>query len=374
MVTVCVDRHPCSGSGPSASAKVKRKATRMLYNTSTSRWQILSLARFILSLIVIIGHIASFITVGKGWPSIGLWLNQGSAVFGFLVISGYSIAASLDSSERNFIARRIVRIYPTYLLSLMFAALVGAMMQTSVTFPDGTVISKPTWQQFVVMIVMLQTFVAGPVSTNGVLWSLAVEWWNYMFAPFIKNLRTPILLILLASSLAYNVLSQPYNAAILMWGKSFFCISWYWLVGFIYYRHRRTPVGYAILFIPLLFAYSSGTPVGRAVIIGFSAVALCDEVQIPIKYKSISGWLGDISYPIYAFHFPVMIFATILHVVSGEIMFIATILVSAISLNFIESPIHKWFYNQFALVKKRVDGSSSNYRDSSELINKAFEN
>jgi hypothetical protein len=60
-----------------------------------SRWALLAGTRFVLAMVVLVGHMSMFNPVGHWWTRFGVYLDQTSAVFGFLLISGYSIAASI---------------------------------------------------------------------------------------------------------------------------------------------------------------------------------------------------------------------------------------------------------------------------------------
>ena len=85
---------------------------------NNDQWALLAGLRFFLSMTVILGHCALLINTDKtGIFGAGL-LNPGSAVFGFFILSGYSIAASLDRDVSDFYRRRIVRIWPLYIATL----------------------------------------------------------------------------------------------------------------------------------------------------------------------------------------------------------------------------------------------------------------
>ena len=310
-------------------------------NADSSKWALLGFARFVLAFVVMTGHISSAITMGHGWTKWGLWLNQGSAVFGFLLISGYSIAASLEKRPGGFYVRRAWRIYPVYLVAILFSLAVCLLSQESIVFPDGDIILMPTVAQVVAALFMLQTIVSLPIATNGPLWTLAIEWWNYMLAPLLRKAPSFIVAALALASLEYDIRLHPSDVSRLVHGQTFLCISWYWLVGFLYYRFRRTPWGYVILFLPVMAAYSSDIFVGRAVIVGLLAIALCDEIRVYPSLIKLMNWLGEISYPIYVFQIPVMLFCTFWHIQYSLVVSAVTVVVSALVHNGIELPLRK---------------------------------
>ena len=318
----------------------------------SSKWALLGFARFVLAFVVMTGHISSAITMWHGWTKWGLWLNQGSAVFGFLLISGYSIAASLEKNTDRFYVRRIGRIYPIYLVAILFSLAVCLLSQDQITFPNGDVISMPVASQVVAAVFMLQTIVSLPIATNGPLWTLAIEWWNYMLAPLLKKAPSLLIALLAAASLEYDIHQHPSDVSRLVHGQTFLCISWYWLVGFLYYRHRRTPWGYVLLFLPVLMAYSSDIFVGRAVIVGLLAIALCDEIRISSNLIKLMNWLGDISYPIYVFQIPVMLFCTFWHVTYSLVVCAVTVVISAIVHSWFEVPVRKLWMQKLGSGRK----------------------
>src|SRR6516225_10531904 len=85
-------------------------------------WQGLALLRFFLAWVVLSGHLQVFATRPAPWVGVFAEFDGKAAVIGFLLVSGYSIAASLERSGRGFYRRRFLRIYPPYLAALVFAA------------------------------------------------------------------------------------------------------------------------------------------------------------------------------------------------------------------------------------------------------------
>jgi len=66
----------------------------------STRWTVLAGTRFILASVVLVGHMSLFDPAGHWWTRFGTFLNQGSAVYGFLIISDtLSRLVSKDQSE-----------------------------------------------------------------------------------------------------------------------------------------------------------------------------------------------------------------------------------------------------------------------------------
>jgi len=86
----------------------------------------LNLIRLVLAVAVIVAHSTPLGGFGDA-PRLG-GMNLGEwAVAGFFALSGWLITASrLSSTLREFVRRRFVRIYPGFLVSLLFVAFVAA--------------------------------------------------------------------------------------------------------------------------------------------------------------------------------------------------------------------------------------------------------
>ncbi len=82
--------------------------------STPSQWAVLALLRGVLALIVVATHLVWFIPETPAWLHTVWSLDGKSAVIGFLLVSGYSIHASLSAKEDGFIQRRFWRVYPLY--------------------------------------------------------------------------------------------------------------------------------------------------------------------------------------------------------------------------------------------------------------------
>jgi len=146
----------------------------------------LNLMRLFLATLVITAH---------SYP-IGGWVQPiqapfgGWAVFGFFGISGYLIAISRERSRtlRQFLFRRVFRIYPAFYASLIFTAFIAAPLSVfaldsgeySLSDAFGYVPKNAT-------LYIVQGGVGGslddaiyPFAWNGSLWSLAIEFLCYL--------------------------------------------------------------------------------------------------------------------------------------------------------------------------------------------------
>ncbi|HEY1560265.1 MAG TPA: acyltransferase [Caulobacteraceae bacterium] len=305
-----------------------------------SKWAVLALTRFILAGVVLVGHL-NYLPGDHAWTGIGTFLNQGSAVYGFLVISGYSIAASLDRSPKGFFVRRVRRIWPTYLVSLLLAACVAASISHPVKLADQIYLRPLNWVELLATLTMTQTFLGPALSADGQVWTLAVEWWDYMAAPFLRRTATRIIVAILVISLTFFVLAPPpANPADSTGGKMVLILAWWWLTGFLFYRHRGTALGYVFLLIPPLIAAVDGW-IGRAAIVGLVAVALCEKARIPKLVVAVFDWLGDVSYPLYLVHIPILWGSYLAGVYQPALIGAAAIGTAAVVLHLVDIPLRR---------------------------------
>ena len=152
------------------------------YPTPTpAHWAALAGMRFFLSLIVYIGHLGG--TIGKtrftnAWEDLG----ELAAVLAFFIISGFSIANSIEQRPRGYIVRRVWRIWPTYLFSFFCCTLPAVVLLPRFTnqYPaDQTV----TWEMVIGNLLMLQGLIVPVLEANAATWTLAIEEWCYLADP-----------------------------------------------------------------------------------------------------------------------------------------------------------------------------------------------
>jgi len=330
----------------------------------TSSWAFLALVRFVLAVAVFIGHYA--LMVDKASLSLfgfGFFAAV-SAVYGFFILSGYSIAASLERKSAGFYGRRFIRIWPLYLSALIFGLLVVAILPNPFKFPlDEKYPEAITWVSVVASFLMLQGILSGPFWICAVIWSLSPEWWWYMVSPLLKRLWVGILFVLMSVSLVqfiqmnwgFNLLwylhsrqnnMHAFNVA--AWNQESFGspitgLFWLWIAGFLYYRYRRSPLGFCILAFPCVLAFSFGRSVGFPCFATIFALVLCEDFKFSEKIMNFFDFLGDLSYPIYLFHVAVMALMVFLGFQGLFVFALGVLGVSALSLYLVDYPARKIF-------------------------------
>src|SRR6266567_5582633 len=170
-------------------------------------WSLLALLRMVLATIIAGGHLVwleddSFTS---GLASLG----GKAAVAGFLVVSGFSIAASLDRNQTDFYFRRFKRIYPMYFSAVTFAILLEVWLGTY-QLPSYIVEARGPITA-IGNVLMLQTFLVRSIAYNGVVWSLAVECAFYIISPYLRQLPMYGWAALLLISMACFVLPHSFD-------------------------------------------------------------------------------------------------------------------------------------------------------------------
>ncbi len=235
-------------------------------------------------------------------------LGAYSAVLCFLVVSGYSIAHSVGRRPDGFYRRRVRRIYPLYVLAVV-AGLFPPLL------PGGVGPDSPA--RVAANLLFLQTYRAYPVSGNPIVWTLAVEVALYAAAPALARLSTAALVGLTAASaaafgLVYPRLGLPYYV-VQQNGTPLLFLAWAWLGGFAFYRARDHWAGpVALLVGPVVLTTLNPTyadPRSMITLAGGMAVIVAAPRLRPAAAapRRALAFLGDLSYPLYLFHAPLLI-------------------------------------------------------------------
>lgn len=178
----------------------KKRPDEDVRGDDPAAWAVISGLRFVLAAIVVLGHCSLLVAGPHDWTYIGMYLHQVSAVFGFFIISGYSIAASLERSAQGFYRRRFARIWPLYLGCIAFGLLATLAAPRGFTWPTGIHCGQVTLISIIASFLMLQTILGPSIPIVGQIWSLCPEWWHYMVAPGLKKFSTVTLLVMLGFS------------------------------------------------------------------------------------------------------------------------------------------------------------------------------
>ena len=137
--------------------------------SSTVSWEALGFWRFVLCIIVLSGHALWFDKNPLSWTKFLDTFSGKAAVVGFLLVSGFSIAASIEREKKMFYRRRFLRIYPLYFSALVFAVILELVLGGHLRLPNHTLdsLGLPTT---IGNFFLLQTFIVKPIEFDGPVW------------------------------------------------------------------------------------------------------------------------------------------------------------------------------------------------------------
>ncbi|TQF26996.1 acyltransferase [Bradyrhizobium sp. UNPF46] len=161
------------------------------------RFVVLDFYRFVAALGVFIFHLKLIDTgISPAWNgSYGLFVDM------FFILSGFVISYSYPSDARGvaaysrFMIRRIARIYPLHLLSLLiFVVLIGAGLERT---------ARSTSLDFVYNLLLLQAWgVTDHLSFNSPSWSISAEFFCYLIFPLLMLLARKVQPVVLGGIVA----------------------------------------------------------------------------------------------------------------------------------------------------------------------------
>jgi peptidoglycan/LPS O-acetylase OafA/YrhL len=251
-----------------------------------------------------------------------------TAVQCFFVVSGFYMSMVLNGKYSNasywlFISNRLLRLYPIY-----FTVLIATLLLTVRVLPG---IDPLGWLYFAFsqitifgqdaeMFLFVNDKASLAFTANFHLmhhnlfefapipqaWSLGIELWFYLLAPFILK-RSPLFLVsLLAASLLLRLFLQlAFGLSEDPWSYRFFPSELaLFLLGAIAHRADRKALIVAAIAVAAVLFFNRPGGVGRAVSVAFIAVAAISIPWLFAMTKNIEAdkFLGELSYPIYLIH------------------------------------------------------------------------
>lgn len=380
--------------------------------SSRPRYEILDGLRGVAPVIVVIFHLLE--TYSKGVPY--QLLNHGYlAVDFFFVLSGFVVGYAYDTrwskgmSFGNFCKRRIIRLQPLLILGTIVGALLFYMQGDHPAF--GPIMKTPWW------IVVLLTIVGGTVlpipkswdirgwaefnPLNGATWSLLWEYIaNFIYGLFLHRLkvRTLAILAILASLLVVNVCLdldltgvlevRNYAAYTIIGGWSlspdqlligFSRLAYPFLAGLVISRvagmrihiRRHGFLWCAIMLAAILvMPRVGGAATGNfwmngvyeiiAILLLFPVIIMMGRGSTVSgeKYEGLCKFLGDISYPLYVTHYPIiyvqMSWAAThpdapasTHIFMGCCYFVIAISLAYASMKLYDIPVREWLTRKY---------------------------
>lgn len=335
--------------------------------------------RLLLALAVVLAHVAR--------PPFHLGIGALLAVEGFYAISGFLIAMVWDRKYsrqphaiRSFYANRAARIYFMYWTVLLLTLLAGAIIHAM----KG---DWPSWMEIqraplllIYQIVTNLTLAGSSIafwlgSANGSLyfthdfasspfpvfsllllspaWTLELELWFYLLAPFILRLRLPWIAGICAASFAlrfaWYATGHDINAD--PWSYRFFPFELgVFLLGVIAYRVSK--------FVPSNIWVSYAAYASAVAVIGVQLPLHLFEHRfiylvvfaalLPMIFELTKDWpmdqfLADMSFPLYLVHWPIVL---MLHNRPAVLTIMLSLVCAALLVAYVERPIDRWRHSR----------------------------
>jgi peptidoglycan/LPS O-acetylase OafA/YrhL len=311
---------------------------------SPSTWSILALLRFVLASIVVLSHYQALLSVAA---PLGVTVFNGSAaVIGFFMISGYSIAASIDRDNcaTRFYIRRLARIAPIFVTGCAFS-LVPWLLSPSGIVCWGSVQRFPALPTILLNFLGLQTAFTPAIATYAQSWSLLPECMLYLATPLLSRTKASVVGTIAVLSASCYLFNHGGDAAMF---RSTLYLAWAWLAGYILYKQGLSVLAAVLLIVapayllPMDVHQDSHSPfvaVSCAVVLIFSR-----QINAGSASK-VLNWLGDVSYPLYLTHVATMVILNILcpslALFAPSWLYVASVAVAAVLLSVVDHPCRR---------------------------------
>ncbi|WP_447728182.1 acyltransferase family protein [Sphingomonas koreensis] len=296
----------------------------------------LDAARFVLAAVVVFAHawnliIADYDGQAPLWARIGYFAAGFShaAVILFFVLSGYWIARSVEQrlatgwSWAGYLFGRLTRVWLVLIPALLIGGgldLLGAFWlrtPTHLGLTDTYVLrtdvqANLAWPVWIGNLFFLQDTLVHPLGSNGPLWSLAWEWWFYLWYPALIlfwRVRRPAPILL--------------TAAIFFWYPAMLLGFLSWLLGALLRVIERRGIANALLRRRVTLAATAAVclavlvwarvapvpgwelPVAVA-FAAFLAALLALRPGLPRFLEGVAHYGRRASFSLYVTHFPVL--------------------------------------------------------------------
>jgi len=307
-----------------------------------SRLENLDLLRGIASLGVLYGH--SVWILGSDnlyFPFVSI---QDYCVVLFLALSGFVIGYNYKPYQfraKTFVSRRFTRIYPTLVACLIFTYILDCI-RFKLPFLDDQFNESFNIINFASSLLIFDHYFLlewlnlnhylvsffSEFGSNRVLWTLSLEWAIYMLyaSIFSKEIGWKLFILILPFSLI-GILSFFHSRIPFM----IIC----WILGLLISQNKiKSP--FIILYSGLIISLLNFQTDAELFLLT-SPIILYIFITIRIPYfLSFSGkLLGNISYPLYLCHYPIMMIITPLIIQFGKIITFTTVIFSSIFVSFL---------------------------------------
>ncbi|MFT3739934.1 MAG: acyltransferase [Breznakibacter sp.] len=373
------------------------------FSDTKNHYAILDGLRGVAAVIVVMFHILETFTGGDHSKQI---INHGYlAVDFFFVLSGFVIGYAYDDRWNKmslgiFFKRRLIRLHPMIIIGMLIGA-ATFYLQDSASFP--AIGETPVWKMALVMLIGF-TLLPVPLSMdirgwqemhplNGPAWSLFFEYIaNILYALFIRKLSNKLLAVLVfiaGAALIHLAVTSPHGDVIGGWSIEpsqlrigFTRLLYPFFAGLLLSRICRPgQIKHAFFWSSLLLVtvlcvprignheqlWMNGLYDSLSIILVFPLIVYIGA-NGEIKGKAaakISGFLGDISFPIYIIHYPFIYlfmawvannneflsgpspYAQIVLVLAAIAVLVSSMAVAYACFKLYDEPVRKWLTKRF---------------------------
>ena len=281
----------------------------MKMNETKTNWALLGGLRFFLAFVVLSQHMQSF--APNKIAGFFAQFDARACVIAFLMISGYSIRHSIETRPIGYLMRRIQRVYPIYIVCLLFAVWVYfQLIQKGTEWPGFEKPQVPDGWTFLSSVFLVQSILGSGLVTLAPAWSLSVEAVFYVAAPYlIKLSQRAILFVIAASSLFYFYASSTRHGDLTVLLP--FSLAWAWLLGWVALKNETALwTRYALLALPAILVHSNSVMSNTLAIVPGIVTALAishsHELSFSANQARVASYLGELSYPLYLVHYPIL--------------------------------------------------------------------
>lgn len=328
------------------------------------------------------------------------FLSGGLAVQSFFIVSGFYMALVLDGKYRNvslFYSNRLLRLFPTYFVACVLAALTTWVFAASPTAsPEifATMFSNPLTA---IIMVFENAFMLGQemlfwfsiddssalvfdargplpddtttVAWQGLLvpqsWSISMELMFYAIAPFLARAGWKWIAVIAFLSLGLRLAGHFTSVDYLLWqGRLFPTALFLFLLGML--AHKTLPLvarlpkwlGWAACALFLSFIVTAPLlnldPLKGRWLVYAVVTALIPFTFNAFKTIAWDRWIGDLSYPIYLSQLMVIGLVMTYEPPFGLwVAIFGTIALSALIMVLIEHPLDRWRQGRVAKAPQR---------------------
>lgn len=365
-----------------------------VFADSKNHYEILDGLRGVAALAVVLFHILEIFSGGDHTKQI---INHGYlAVDFFFALSGFVIGHAYDDrwhkmSLAAFFKRRLIRLHPMIIAGMVIGAIGFYFAASTVLFP--AISQTPVWKMLLVLLIGI-TLLPVPLALdirgwtemhplNGPAWSLFFEYIaNIFYALILRKLPNAVLAVLaLVAGALLIQLAVSSGDIIGGWSLEpaqlrigFTRLAYPFLAGLLLSRiFKPGRINYAfgicsfllllILAFPRLGGHEqlwmNGLYDSLSVIILFPLVLFTGasgEIKNP-NARKLCNFLGDISYPLYITHYPLIYIFSAWVVnnsvpmskawLAGVCTFAGAIVLAYICFRFYDLPVRKWLSKKF---------------------------